>query len=103
MLQSIKVLKAMPYAQAHVRIYDDEIFLISYATLVAEITTDKAGERWLRIHGLYSMTTRRHISAFLKEYCPTISYYTAKDCYEKNFVLNIATGVCLSYDEIETK
>lgn len=103
MLQSIKVLKAMPYAQAHVRVYDDEIFLFSYTTLVAEITTDKVGEKWLRINGLYSMTTRKHISAFLREYCPSIGYSTAKKAYEQNFVINIDTGECLSYDEIKTE
>ena len=41
---TIKKLTRMPYAQAHVEIYDGTISLFSYVTLVADI--DKDG--WLK-------------------------------------------------------
>ena len=84
----IKKLKQMPYAQAHVTIYDDNTTTLrSYTTVVATLTKDK----WLTIHGLYSMTTRKHIGAFMKEYCNS-NYAIAKDCYVHNYMLNIETG-----------
>ena len=62
---TIKKLTAMPYAQAHIEIDNDyNISLFSYVTLVATITK----EGWLTVYGLYSMTARKHISAFMKEY-----------------------------------
>ena len=89
----IKVLSAMPYAQAHVRIGDDgSVYLISYTTLVAEIDP----EGWLRVYGLYSQTTRRHISAFVREYAGC-EYSLAKLIYEDDMVYNIHTGEVLDY------
>ena len=84
----IKKLTKMPYAQAHVEITDNSTNLFSYVTLVASIDEDG----WLEIYGLYSMTTRRHISAFLSEYCPSISYSSAKKIYEDGYRINIFTG-----------
>ena len=84
-------LSAMPYAQAHVRTTISGGYgsatLVSYTTPVAALDT----EGWLQIFGLYSATTRRHISAFVKEYCG-IDYQTAKHIYEKGQKLNIYTG-----------
>ena len=89
----IKVLSAMPYAQAHVRIGDDgAVYLISYTTLVAEIDA----EGWLRVYGLYSQTTRRHIGAFVREYA-NCDYSLAKLIYEDDMVYNILTGEVLDY------
>ena len=89
----IKVLSAMPYAQAHVRIDDNgSVYLISYTTLVAEIDP----EGWLRVYGLYSRTTRRHISAFVREYADC-DYSLAKLIYEDDMVYNILTGEVLDY------
>jgi polar amino acid transport system ATP-binding protein len=52
----------MPYAQAKIlRFEDGTVQLMSYATVVA--TVDRDG--WLEIHGLYSMTTRKPIGAFM--------------------------------------
>ena len=91
----IKVLSAMPYAQAHVRIGDDgAVYLISYTTLVAEIDA----EGWLRVYGLYSQTTRRHIGAFVREYADC-DYSLAKLIYEDDMVYNILTGEVLDYAE----
>ena len=60
----IKKLSAMPYAQAHVEYIDDEnVYLWSYNTLVAEIENC-----WLTINCLYSATTRSQIGCFIREY-----------------------------------
>lgn len=84
---SIVKLSAMPYAQAHVSRRPESIGLVSYTTCVA--TIDASG--WLEVYGLYSMTTRRHIGAFVREYA-NISYQLARELYEKNMVYNIYTG-----------
>ena len=95
MYTKIKVLSAMPYAQAHVRICDDRsVFLFSYETMVAEISPDG----WLRIYGLFSQTTRRHIAAFVREYA-NCDYQTARTIYEDDMVMNIHTGEVVDYEE----
>lgn len=84
---SIKNLAKMPYAQAHVHLFvNGEIALVSYKTTVAAI--DKDG--WLTVYGLYSATTRRHLSAFAAEYCGT-NYYTLKTCYTDGLLYNVNT------------
>ena len=86
---TIKKLTAMPYAQAHIEIDTDKnINLFSYVTLVASITNDG----WLTVYGLHSATTRRHISAFVKEYTDKLTYSDAKAAYEGNYSINIYTG-----------
>jgi hypothetical protein len=60
---------------------------MSYATIVA--TIDRDG--WLTIHGLYSMTTRKHIGAFMREFVG-MEYQTAKQIYNDGYQLNIHTG-----------
>lgn len=81
-------LKKMPYAQAKVQIIESGInlrcCLISYTTCVAQIIDGG----WLLVNGLYSATTRRHLSAFASEYCST-DYSIIKKCYEKNLAYNI--------------
>ena len=78
----------MPYAQATVIIDDDNnITLRSYKTDVAFISADG----WLTVNGLYSATTRKHISAFVKEYT-VFNFATAKMIYEKKLKINIYTG-----------
>ena len=86
----IKKLTAMPYAQAHIEIDDNNnILLFSYVTLVASITDDG----WLTVYGLHSMTTRKHISAFMREYGGgVLDYYSAKAAYEGDYRINIHTG-----------
>lgn len=84
---AIKKLTRMPYAQAHV-VIDNNIALVSYDTTVCVIDPDG----WLTCTGTYSQTTRRHISNFIKEYAPNLSYYDAKFCYEHSFAMNIHTG-----------
>lgn len=84
-----RVLKSIPYAQAHVEIDENGVItLVSYTTKV--ITIDPQG--WLTCSGLYSMTTRKHIGAFMKEYTH-FNYADAKQCYVDDMTLNIYTGV----------
>lgn len=84
----IKKLEKMPYANARVEISEDgnRIYLWSYKTVVAHIINN-----WLIVNGLYSMTTRKHLGAFMQEYCKS-NYATAKYCYENGYMLNIETG-----------
>ena len=92
----IKKLKTMPYAQAHIEIHDDTAYLFSYYTLVATIRHEK-GEKWIRCYGLYSATTRKHISAFAKEY--GLTYQDFKDRAGEPYEFNTATGEILLDDE----
>ena len=81
----------MPYAQACVMVNEWGTTLRSYKTDVAHI--DNKG--WLYVNGLYSMTTRRHISAFLKEYTCGITFQTAKLLVTQKLKINIHTGEVL--------
>ena len=87
----VRPLEIMPYAQAKVRIYEDgSAVLVSYATEVAAIDSDG----WVRVRGLYSNTTRRHLSAFAREY--RTDYYKLKKCYTDNLAYNIYSGEFVS-------
>lgn len=77
-------LKSMPYAQAHIIRRPNIITLVSYKTEVAEI---RGGV--LTVYGLYSMTTRKHIGAFMKEF--GLDYSIAKYCYTHHVRFDIAT------------
>ena len=83
-------LSAMPYAQAKVAITYDGSYLVSYSTVVASIK-----DGWLMVHGLYSMTTRKHIGAYVAEYAHT-TYQVAKRCVKENLNYNIHTGEFMS-------
>ena len=86
----IRKLSRMPYAQAHVRIYDDgTIDLISYTTRVC--TIDPQG--WLTCTGTYSRTTIKHISAFMHEYGNGLGYYDAKKCYVDDIAMNLYSNM----------
>ena len=83
----IKKLKEIPYGNAFVeKANENTFYLWSYRTLVAKVENS-----WLTINGLYSMTTRRHIGAFMREYCMS-DYQMAKKLYEDGYMLNIDTG-----------
>ena len=81
-------LTKMPYAQARVQTYERGriIQLISYKTKVADIV-----DGWLTVYGLYSQTTRRHISAFVQEYA-LVKYEFAKNLHNDKYQYNIYTG-----------
>ena len=90
-MENIVKLSAMPHAQACVyRNHEHATVLRSYQTDVAWIDNDG----WLVVRGLYSMTTRKHIGAFVKEYA-NIDYKLAKKFYEDKVKYNVFTGeVC---------
>lgn len=81
-----KPLQKMPYAQAEVITIGTSTRLVSYNTIAAEITNNI-----LTIYGLYSATTRKHISAFVSEYA-NMQYQTARFLYENNLRMDIVTG-----------
>lgn len=86
---TIKKLSAMPYAQAHIEIDEDgNISLFSYVTKVAEIDADG----FVSCFGLYGRTTRKHISAFIKEYAQPLDYYDIKQAYEGGYKVSHITG-----------
>ena len=81
-----------PYAQAQVITYPDGTRMLqSYATIVAEVDN----EGWLHIHGLYSMTTIRHIGWFMREL--GLTYQLAKQLYNDQKEFNIYTGEVIDY------
>ena len=83
-----KVLSKMPYSNAYVRIDNDgSITLVSYVTDVVKI--DKDG--WMDVTGLYSATTRKHISAFMSEYTNHDYYFAKKLCLD-GVKYNVNTG-----------
>ena len=92
-----RTLKSMPYAQAKVRNYcdigKDLIVLQSYSTDVIIIKND-----WLTCTGLYSMTTRKHIGAFMREYGNGFTFQDVKKALESHQTFNIATGEWKSLD-----
>lgn len=71
----IRKLSAMPHAQAKVLINDfGDIYLQSYNTLVASVVNSV-----LEVGGLYSMTTRKHLSAFAREYADLFDFSVIKE------------------------
>lgn len=84
----IRPLAAMPYAQARIKknVFGG-YYLVSYETTVLHLSHNG----WLHVFGLYSATTRRHISAFMKE-MTSLDYQTAKRCYENGWDINVNTG-----------
>lgn len=84
-----KTLKSMPYAQAKVIINPMGTTLLqSYNTFVAAI----GGNEWLTINGLYSMTTRKHLKAFCKEYCGFDDFSLIKHIANNPIEYNFKTG-----------
>ena len=82
-----KTLAKMPYAQAQTRDYLGMRILQSYATDVIIVQNGL-----MRCTGLYSMTTRKHISAFLWEYYPSISFNMVKAIAGTTKRIDVKTG-----------
>ena len=81
------------YAQAQINVYPDgSQALQSYSTIVVEIDS----EGWLKVNGLYSMTTIRHIGWFMREL--GFTYQLAKALYVDNKEMNIYTGEVIDCD-----
>ena len=84
-----KRLKYCPYGSCGVvELYDGTIRLVSYTTVVCELTVDG----WLTCTGTYSATTRKHIGAFMREYGRGLGYESAKQCYINNYRFNLISG-----------
>ena len=87
----VRKLKYIPYGHACVRDYadigKDKRVLQSYYTDVVIVDNG-----WISCTGLYSMTTRKHISAFLREYYPAISFQTIKTLAQTGYSMDILTG-----------
>lgn len=84
------------YAQAHIVTYDDGTrILVSYQTPVIHI--DPQG--WLTCYGLFSATTRKHISWFIKQLGTGLSYQSVKECYLRDYEINIHTGEIRDIDD----
>ena len=81
-------LTAHPHANARIIITPAVTTLVSYSTAVVDI--DRNG--WLSCSGLYTMTTRKQIGWFLKEYAPMITFQMVKKCVETDTMVNIHTG-----------
>lgn len=85
----IKKLKEHKSAQCHVAQYNNKEYLVSYTT---DVLITNYNTNIMEVTGLYSMTTRRHISWYLMERFPHIDYYTVKKAYQENKYVNIITG-----------
>ena len=72
-----KKLAGHPAAQCKVILNDGNIALISYNTTVIKVAKYDNGYI-MTCSGLYSVTTSRHISWFLREYFPKIAFYDIK-------------------------
>ena len=88
---TVRPLSHMPTAQASIVEYPGKRDLYSYSTRVAEIRWGANGA-WLRVYGLYSATTRRHISAFMREFGMGNDYSVARKCAEMGCWYNLETG-----------
>ena len=84
---TIRKLDNHRYSQCHVETTDTAVHFFSYSTLVCSIE-----DGWLSCSGLYSMTTRKQIGWFLKEYAPRITFQMVKQCVEDNMMIDIDTG-----------
>ena len=80
------------YAQAHMEPIHGGLALYSYDTRVAEVV-----DGWLRINGLYSPTTRKHIGWFMREL--GFTYQLAKQLYNDHKDFNIYTGEVIDNDD----
>ena len=91
----VRRLRKMPYAQACVKDYSDigqdMLVLQSYQTDVLIV-----GEGRMSCTGLYSMTTRKHISAFLWEYFPYITFQMVKQIAGTDKEIDLFSGEIVS-------
>ena len=83
-MKNIQYIPGHEYAHAYIRAYNDgQLELVSYSTVVITVTPN----RELVVHGLYSMTTRKHIGWFMR--LLGLTYQDAKNAYENNQPLHV--------------
>ena len=97
-------LNDMPTAQCGVvKSTNGSQVLISYITPCAIVTPDNynGGGKWLAVRGLYSATTRRHLSIFAQQF--GVSYSVVKKIAATDYIYNITTGEYknVGFDNIE--
>ena len=84
-------LKSLPYGQAHINVSDDDNVetLVSYETnVILKIKNFQgSGRTAYRLNGLYSRTTIKHISLYMRE--ENIGYYNIKPCANTEWLLVI--------------
>ena len=80
-----KRLPGMEYAQAGILYEPAAEFLISYETIVAEISADG----WIHIYCIPSRSTAKHIGKWGKLH--NVDYFFLKDLYLRNREYNIYT------------
>lgn len=82
-------LKSLPYGQAHIDVSDDGNVetLVSYETAVILKMKNfqNSGRTAYRLNGLYSRTTIKHISLYMRE--QKIPYYYIKPCANTEWLL----------------
>lgn len=86
---TITTLQTMPHAQARVITTPEQTMLKSYDTIVIIVDT---AEGWVECTGTYSQTTRKHISAFCKEFGYNLTYQLLKQIFTDKKKYNIYTG-----------
>lgn len=84
-------LKSLPYGQAHIDVSDDGNIetLVSYNTsvILKMKNFQGSGRTAYRLGGLYSRTTIKHISLYMRE--EGLSYYRIKPCANTDWLLII--------------
>ncbi len=83
-----KPLAYCPYGSCGIIYNGKDTMLKSYETFVLK----KDSNGFVQCTGVYSRTTMKHISAWLKEIASNISYHTMKKCYLDNVAINAETG-----------
>lgn len=81
-IKSVKYDRALeykPFAQAGVVLDDEGATLVSYESPIIRLHCDAI--EFFNTAPDYSRTTISHVSAFLKEYAPTISYFQVKKAF----------------------
>ena len=82
-------LRDMPSAQAGIIYTENGVQLVSYETIVAEIRNN-----WIRVYGMFSRSTGKHIKAFLNQFTPFHDgYYFAKKLAESKKEYSLITGM----------
>lgn len=85
-------LKSCPYGSCGIMERPNSILLVSYQTVCGELTNDG----WITPCHYSSITTAKHINAFIKDYVravnPTFCYQDWKKLTDKNVTYNIHTG-----------
>lgn len=86
-------LKAHPFCQCHVNVDNNKIDFISYTTRVITIINE-GGKRLIECTGIYSPTTARQITYFLREFAPDLRLADMK---------KIVGGVALWFAKYKTE